>query len=464
MSSTRLIRWIVLTGLLGGWLCCAAALAQVPIPAPVITGPAPPTPIPPLKSSGAHAAPPNMATGTPLIEKTPSGNSLVMPQNVLPPMVAPPADPKPANWGDYAQPAAPPVAPLVLEYSLVPPPTGIFQPDVTVPYRAPLATADSIPIRDALLNQAIDLWRPDGLAPIGVTQDATLRSGQFLFSYRFNYQSFNDNFVGSHKVSDASVGAVYPFTPTHLETNRNLLILQYGVTDDLTIFGQLPFQHSNLDYTQTGGADFRTGFTEPADITISGMYVLWRGNRQQIHSNFGMNFPVGFLDSQSDQPSPTLPNLPYVIRTGSGTYDILPGLTYRGQTDQWTWGVQSIGTVRTGSNRLDYRLGDQVDLTSWISRRFGERLSTSFRLDWQWWDGVRNADPRLDQALSPTNDPLLQGGNRLDLLFGVNLFLPNTRLPGQRISVEAGAPAFQNLHGPQLGQSWLMTAGWNWVY
>ena len=464
MSSARLIRWIALTGLLGGWLCCAVAHAQVPLKAPVVTGPAPPTPIPPLKSSSANPYAPGAAPGTPLNQGATTGNSLVMPPTVLPPMVAPPADPKPANWGDYALPGAPPIAPLVLEYSLVPPPTGIFQPNVTVPYRAPLATADSIPIRDAMFNQAIDLWRPDGLAPIGVTQDATLRTGQFLFSYRFNYQSFNDNFVGSHKVSDASVGANFPFTPTHMETNRNLLILQYGVTDDLTIFGQLPFQHSNLDYTQSSGADYRTGFTEPADITISGMYVLWRGNRQQIHSNFGMDFPVGFLDSQSDLPSPTLPNLPYMIRTGSGTFDILPGLTYRGQTDQWTWGVQSIGTVRTGSNRLDYRLGDRVDLTSWISRRFGEMISTSFRLDWQWWGNVRNADPRLDQALSPTNDPLLQGGNRLDALFGINLFLPNTRLPGQRISVEAGAPAYQSLNGPQLGTSWLMTAGWNWVY
>ena len=324
------------------------------------------------------------------------------------------------------------------KYSQVPPPTGIFQPDVTTPYRAPLTNADQLVSRDIMINQAIDLWRPDGLAPIGVTQDATLHTGQFLFSYRFNYQSFNDNFVGSHKVSDASVGAAYPFTPTHLETNRNLLIVQYGVTDDLTIFGQLPFQHSNLDYTQTSGADYRTGFTNPGDITISGMYVLWRGNRQQIHSNFGMNFPVGFLDSQSDVPSATLPNLPYDIRTGSGTYDLLPGLTYRGQTDQWTWGVQSIGTVRTGSNRLDYRLGDRADVTAWFARRWGEYISTSFRLDWQWWGNVRNADPRLDPALAPTNDPLLQGGNRLDLLFGVNVFLPNTRLPGQRLSIEAG--------------------------
>jgi hypothetical protein len=465
MNHSTLIRWIVAACLMGPGLLCTPASGQVPIPAPVVKGPAPPLPSAPLQNT---LPPQNFAPQTGSSLTMPGASGVMMPPAGAPPgtppLAGPPADPKPANWGDYAQPAPPPIAPLVLEYSLAAPPTGIFQPNAPPIYRAPLADADSILMRDATMNQAIDLWRPDGLAPIGVTQDATLRTGQFLFSYRFDYQSFNDNFVGAHKVSDASVAANYPFTPTHLETNRSLLIVQYGVTDDLTIFGQLPFQHSNLDYTQSNGADYRTGFTEPGDITISGMYVLWRGNRQQIHSNFGMNFPVGFLDSQSDLPSPTLPNLPYDIRTGSGTFDLLPGLTYRGQTDRWTWGAQSIATARMGSNRLDYRLGDRVDLTAWFARRWGEMLSTSFRIDGQWWGNVRNADPRLDQALAPTNDPNLQGGTRLDLLFGVNLFLPNTRLPGQRISIEAGAPAYQSLNGPQLGTSWLMTAGWNWIY
>ncbi|MBI2824393.1 MAG: transporter [Planctomycetia bacterium] len=387
------------------------------------------------------------------------------PEPVPPPRVmGPPADPQPANWGDYIQPPAPPIGPLVLEYSLAAPATGIIQQNVPDQYRAPVADSESVWTRDATFLQAIDLWRPDGLAPVGVEQDATLRGGQFLFSYRFNYQAFEDNLVGTHRVSDASVAASFPFVPNQMNTGRHLLIVQYGVTDDFTIFGQLPFQHSSLDYLRTAGGTFGTGFTNPGDITLSAMYVLWRRPGQQLHLNLGLNFPVGFLDSQSDIPSPVVPNLPYVIRTGSGTYDLLPGLTYRGQNPLWSWGVQSIGTVRLGINRLDYKLGDRADLTAWIARRWGERLSTSFRIDNQWWGNVRGADPRLNTALAPTNDPQLQGGNRVDLLFGVNLFLPNTILPGQRFSIEGGAPVYQSLNGPQLGTSWLLNAGWNLVY
>ena len=433
MIPAPLTRWFLVASLLGTSLPCGRAAAQPP--APVVRGPAAPPPFTALQSRdpGSH-------------------------------IVAPPPDPAPANWGDYVQPAPPAVSPLVLDYALAAPPTGIIQRDVPGVYRAPVFDAETVWNRDALLNQAINLWRPDGLAPVGVVQDATLRNGQFLFSYRFDYQNFDGNRDGTHRVSDALVSAAYPFAPTQMNIGRHLLIMQYGVTDDFTIFGQLPFQHSSLDYVLAAGGDYHTGFTNPGDITLSAMYVLWRGNRQQVHLNLGMNFPVGFLDYQTNVPSPTLPNLPYVIRTGSGTYDLLPGLTYRGQTDLWSWGVQSIGTVRLGSNRLDYKLGDRADLTAWIARRWGDRVSTSFRVDNQWWGNVRGADPRLNTTLSPTNDPNLQGGTRVDLLFGVNLFLPNTRLPGQRFSIEAGAPVYQSLSGPQLGTNWLLNAGWNLVY
>ena len=452
-----------------GMLCDVAA-AQTPGPAPaaappqrppvVVAAPAPATVAAPCGAPDAAAAPawPPAAPAFTLAQSARHDIRSVAD------VVGPPPDPAPADWGRYTVPSAPAVGPLALEYTLAAPPAGILQPAAPRVYRAGVVDAETVWNRDIVFDQAIDLYRPDGLAPVGVTQDATLRNGQFLFSYRFNYQAFDNNFVGTHKVSDASVAANYPFVPTQMNIERNLLIVQYGITDDFTFFGQLPFQNAALDYTQTGGADYRTGFANPGDITLSTMTVLWRGNRQQVHLNFGMNFPVGFLDYQTDIPSPTLPNLPYVIRTSSGTYDLLPGLTYRGQTDLWTWGAQSIGTVRLGSNRLDYKLGDRADLTFWISRRFGERISTSFRMDNQWWGNVRGADPRLNTALAPTNDPSLQGGSRIDLLFGINLFLPNTRLAGQRFAIEAGAPVYQSLNGPQLGVNWLLNAGWNLIW
>jgi hypothetical protein len=59
-----------------------------------------------------------------------------------------------------------------------------------------------------------------------------------------------------------------------------------------------------------------------------------------------------------------------------------------------------------------------------------------------------------------TADPDRQGGQRLDLVFGLNTLLPSS-LPGRnRLGVEIGVPVYQDLSGPQLETDWTITAGW----
>ena len=367
-------------------------------------------------------------------------------------------------WGDYRQPRpVPAIFPLRL-YDLIGPPRGIVQSNSGQLYQRIIDDPNSVPAIDVSLTQAIDLARPDGLAPVGVRGDNTLRAGQVLFSTRYDQGSFDGLYDSSHRVSTASVLANYPFAPRKLFQNAETVLLEYGATDDFTLMFTLPFQQSRLDYVNAGGGTSSTTFNNPGDIKITGLYVLYRQPGQQIHMNFGASIPTGFLDYQNVQPSPTFPNLPYVIRTSSGTYDLLPGITYRGQNEHGTWGMQSTADIHLGLNRAGYELGNQVDVTAWYSRRWSRRWATSARIDFQDWGNVRQADPRLNTSLSPVNQPGTQGGARLNVLFGINYFLPQDRIPGQIFSIEAGAPVFQSLDGPQLGLNWTLIAGWNLLF
>ncbi len=376
-----------------------------------------------------------------------------------------PADPDPARWGNYARPDSVPVALPPVEYSLVGPPRGFIQPNVPPEYRAVVVDPSAVPDNDLALTQAIDLNRADGLVPSGVFGAVTLPTGRFMASYGYLQNSFDHNFVGTREVSNASVLAKFPFAPTRGMSNSQVATITYGVTDDLTITASLPFEHNQIDYTQASGTNFRTAFSNPGDIHLSTLYVLRRTQGHQWHANFGMSIPVGFLETLTQLQNPTFPNLPtYGLRTSSGTYDLLPGLTYRGQTERWSWGAQASGIVRLGFNTLGYKLGDQVDMTTWVSRLWTPRLSTSARLDSNIWGNIAGQDHRLNPALSPTNVTLLQGGRRIDLLFGLNYYLPASRIPGQYLTVEGGFPVYQSLDGPQLGQSWILNAGWNTVW
>jgi hypothetical protein len=61
----------------------------------------------------------------------------------------------------------------------------------------------------------------------------------------------------------------------------------------------------------------------------------------------------------------------------------------------------------------------------------------------------------------PTADPNLRGGKNVQLLGGVNFYVPLGKLLGKhRFAFEGGGPVWQDLKGPQLEQSYTLTIGW----
>ena len=93
-----------------------------------------------------------------------------------------------------------------------------------------------------------------------------------------------------------------------------------------------------------------------------------------------------------------------------------------------------------------------------------EWLSLSGRVDAQRWANVDGRDQTLDPTDEPTKDVSAQGGRRVDLLLGLNVYVPGGIFKGQRLAVEAGAPVYQSLNGPQLQTDWLVRVGWQWAF
>jgi hypothetical protein len=153
------------------------------------------------------------------------------------------------------------------------------------------------------------------------------------------------------------------------------------------------------------------------------------------------------------------------MQLGSGSFDLLPGITYTGKSERWGWGAQLVGTIRTGNNNEGYRLGDRFDSTAWIQRRWLDWMSTSVRFRYQKWGNIHGDDDSLNPALVETADPNLQSGERIDALLGVNfLVVRSGPLAGTRFAVEGGLPVYQELDGPQLETDWVLTAGIQYAF
>lgn len=332
------------------------------------------------------------------------------------------------------------------------------------------------------LSETYDLARPDGHAPIGVMGDHVHREGEWMFSYRYMYMDMGQNYDGDSEVSANSVlSQGFLVTPTDMTMEMHMFGVMYALTDEATVMFGLPYIIKDMNHQIGGpaafplrGQTFNTRTEGVGDAKLTLLYKIWEGNRQNLIFNAGVSLPTGSIDERDNIPLPppngSNPVLPYPMQLGSGSFGIMPGFTYNGQTDWLSWGGQALGTLWLNDNSADYRLGDSFLGTAWVAKPWTDWVSTSFRLAYNLWGNIDGADARIGQNAPvpgfrsvPTAQPDLRGGQRLDVLFGANFDLPvpdSWPIGSNRLAVEGGFPAYQKLDGPQLGVDWQITAGW----
>lgn len=335
-----------------------------------------------------------------------------------------------------------------------------------------------------------DCHRVDSHAPIGVMGDHTHNRGDWMFSYRFMSMSMEQNYDGTDTIGSNSFisapGGGQPFliAPTRMSTEMHMFGAMYGVTDALTAMIMLPYLSKEMSHVRFDGVTFDTESEGIGDLKLLGLYKVYDEHHQRIHLHFGLSLPTGSITESDATPNapPPLGNtvtrerrLPYSMQLGSGSVDLLPGVTYLGQHENVSWGTQVKGVLRTHENDEDYMLGHEFEGTGWIAYRWLEWLSTSMRIDGKVWGDISGRDPamlvptpmgntRAASTVVPTADPERRSGERIDLSWGLNIALKEGFLKGNRIAVEAGMPIYQHLDGPQLGGDWFVTAGWQWAF
>lgn len=379
----------------------------------------------------------------------------------LPLTASPPPEPSAPAWGDYLTPPVNPVMEPPLQYNLISPPRGFIQQSQDQDYRAVVPSPNSMLYGDAHYAQSVNIFRPDGMAPIGVFGDHTLPAGSTFISYRYLQNSYEQIYNGSHRIG---VPTAYPMNPTRMLQDSQVALIEYGATQDFTILTYLPFQHNEINL-QSAGGNTLAAMTNPGDIKIYGLYALHRGEGSQLHLNLGISIPTGLLQQILILGGAPV-SFPYQDRTSSGTYDLLLGATYRKQLECWTFGTQANAVIPTGMNTLNYELGNQFQLTSWISRRWDEHWSTSARLDGRIVQNIHGADTNLTPAKSPVFQSNTQASETLNGLLGANYLLtrPGRRFYEQRLFIEAGVPFYGWYAGPQPGLSWILNAGWGMTF
>ena len=322
-------------------------------------------------------------------------------------------------------------------------------------------------------DEPIQLWtskRPDGHAPIGVMADHGQRKGELMLSYRYMQMSMEQNFDGNSRVRDRDIlsptGENFRVTPQWMDMEMHMFGLMASPMDHLTLMLMLPYSHLEMGHLRRDGVEFTTEAEGWGDLKLTGIYELYHGERSALLLNLGLSAPTGSTSKEDVIPGLGKTRLPYPMQIGSGTWDLLPGLTYLSQSDDWSWGAQLSGVIRLGENDEGYSLGNVGQVTGWSAYRWSDMVSTSLRVTGKAWGDIDGRDRSLlvGPAVVPTADPGLRGGEQIDLSLGINLLVPSGALKGHRIAAEVGMPVYRSLDGPQLSADWFAQLGWQWSF
>ncbi len=327
----------------------------------------------------------------------------------------------------------------------------------------------------------------DSHAPIGVMGDHMHHEGEWMFSYRYMYMDMEGNRIGTDEVSPEEIVTTVPnrffgspmqpptlrVVPTEMEMHMHMFGAMYAPSDSVTLMAMLMYHEKTMDHITFAGpagttrlGTFTTETRGMGDTKLSALVRLFENDTHHVHLNAGFSLPTGDNKKTDAVLTPTgatpILRLPYPMQLGSGTIDLLPGLTYTGKHDRFGWGAQYMGTVRTGRDE-GYSLGDEHEVTSWFSYRWRSWLSTSMRVAYQYRAEIDGIDPNIVAPVQ-TADPDNYGGDIVNLYFGLNLAGQDGLLRGHRIAMEAGIPLHRDLNGPQLETDLSITAGWQFAF
>lgn len=344
--------------------------------------------------------------------------------------------------------------------------------------------------------------RPNRHAPLGVMGDHAHSAGKLMLSYRFMGMVMDGLLDGTATVATEDALLDYQMVPTTMQMQMHSFGAMFAPYNSVTLMAMTSYRSNFMEMEgahthTTGGHDHPVGHQEMesaglGDLRLSALIPLLNVSNVDLILNAGVSIPTGAIDVEGTHGGDELIVLPYPMQLGSGSFELRPAVTFAGTSRSWSYGAQARAAIPLNENSQNYRLAPTVGSTLWGARKLNDWLSISVRGSIQNWGNITTSTEQTEMEastdehdhaadhshaaptalaethyMSPTMDPNLQGGTRVNLAAGVNLIVPDrfgSILAGQRFAVEFQMPVYQNLEGPQMALGWTIVAGWQYAF
>lgn len=330
-------------------------------------------------------------------------------------------------------------------------------------------------------SQCCDCSRPDYHAPIGVMIDHGHAQGEWMVSYRYMNMQMRGNLAGSANVDNNYIYQNYLMNGTSMSMQMHMLMVMYGISDRITVMGMGNYVFNRMDMSMMmygnhmhGGSSMSgnmemegTGRTSGfGDTKLYLLYSLLPQKYHQVVASLGVNIPTGSVSGYGTGMMGDRQKQVYSMQTGTGSWEILPGVTYTGQGTRYSWGAQATAGLKVNSNKAGYKLGNELMGNLWIARRWNGWLSNSLRMNAVSVGSIKGFDADIAplRTTDPGADTNNSGGFYTAVNAGLNIIIPQGFFADNRFGIEYGLPVYQHANGIQMKKRGFLYAGWQYLF
>lgn len=340
-----------------------------------------------------------------------------------------------------------------------------FQPAIlAIALAAPLASA-----HDDGATDRTPAYLPEGHAPAGVMADHLHAEGEWMIGYRFMREDYSDVYRGSDKVGAMDLQmAGYSMMPTGMSMEMHMLDIMYAVSDDLTLMLMPQTMSMDMSMQMIGsnrghmgdmdgmgsmdgmhGGGHEHGVSGSGDTVIAGLFRLADSGGYLLHATVGVSAPTGSVEEKNADGTFTH----YGMQLGTGTWDLLPSITYTSAQNKLSWGAQlSARLPMEGENDSGFAFGERYAATAWSAYRVLDWLSLSARLEYSKEGDINGHYKGPHNHASPADLQANYGGELLDYGIGFNTVPQGGPLAGVRLGLEWAGNLSADYNGFQLAR------------
>ncbi|MCX2801963.1 hypothetical protein OQJ68_09210 [Microbulbifer thermotolerans] len=304
------------------------------------------------------------------------------------------------------------------------------------------------------------VYLPASHAPAGVMADHLHAEGEWMFGYRVMREEYSDIYHGSDEVGAMEVAmAGYSMMPTSMTMEMHMLDIMYAVSDDLTLMLMPQYMtmdmamemvgsgHGHMDSMHEGGHDHSVSGV--GDTILGGLFRIADTQGYRLHATLAISSPTGSVEEKNADGTFTH----YGMQLGSGTWDLLPSLTYTSRLERLSWGAQvSARLPLEDENDSGFAFGERYGATAWSAYRIADWASLSARLEYAKEGDINGHYNGPHNHSSPPDLQENYGGEFVDCGIGVNFVAQRGALAGVRLGLEWVGSISANYNGYQLAR------------